>query len=215
MIIWGSSTAKLRETYPVEIDCNVCNANNFILHGIQKYGHVWFLPLFPSTKIFFLTCEQCSGTLSFDSLDQLGERFEDMKFKTPKTSYLGWFIIGIIVLIVTIGAPSTKSSDPLNYSVKHETHNIVKNDFLILDSKEQKGYVIAKILDVTDGYYSLKFSKYVYKSKMTAENEVKRYGSVFEDDFYGSDYYDLSMKQIKDNFEVKDIVARKEHYNNG
>jgi hypothetical protein len=93
-------------------------------------------------------------------------------------------------------------------------HNIAKNDFLILDSKEQKGYVVARILDVYDDFYSLKFSKYVYKRKMAAENEVKLWNSVFKDDFYDSDYYDLNMKQIEEYFEVKEIVTRKDDNNN-
>lgn len=88
MLIWGSLDTKLKETYPVEMNCNMCDCNNFILHGIQKYGHIWFLPLFPSGRVFFLSCQKCSGTLSFKSLKQLGEPIGGMKFKTPITSIM-------------------------------------------------------------------------------------------------------------------------------
>ena len=99
MLIWGSSHVNLKERFLVEKICSICGGNQLVLHGIQTYAHIWFLPLLPKRKSFYLTCPECQTSLENTSPSGFQIDINDSVFKTPWASYLGWMVIFIFFII--------------------------------------------------------------------------------------------------------------------
>ena len=84
--------------------CGMCQHDKFALHGIQRYGHIFFVPIFPTEKVFFLTCQGCGGSMQYDDCAELISRHEEVEFKTPIMSYIGPLVI---VILIAMGAISS------------------------------------------------------------------------------------------------------------
>ncbi len=98
MLIWGKSTMKLKRHYCVEEECDYCKHSELALHGVQEYGHIWFIPIYPWKKHFMLTCPECSNTISFQNIEKAIPTFKkDYPFKTPMLSWLGLIIVGLVI----------------------------------------------------------------------------------------------------------------------
>lgn len=99
IFIWGSSSLELKESYSLSLNCNSCNNNEFLLHGIQNYSHFWYVFMFSGEKQYFLTCTNCLGSISYNNLKELGPEVEKLKFDTPKIFNVSkWILISIISL---------------------------------------------------------------------------------------------------------------------
>jgi len=111
-LIWGSSSMNLEHQECVDGVCSICGHKEFILHGIQRYGHIWWIPFFPLEKIFFLTCSQCESTLCNDSLEGLVHNVNSSRFKTPLLSYAGCLLVVCVTLLFFIPGLLKKKVEP-------------------------------------------------------------------------------------------------------
>jgi hypothetical protein len=104
MLIWGTSSTDLKQQVAAKGKCNACGHEEFVLHGVQRYGHIWWIPFLPFEKVFFLTCLNCHSTISNVDAEKLAKDVDLPEFKTPFVSYVGWFVVlGLIAFLVLKG----------------------------------------------------------------------------------------------------------------
>ncbi|MDG1436766.1 MAG: hypothetical protein P8P83_03150 [Rickettsiaceae bacterium] len=208
MILWGTSSTALKEQFAIYKNCSNCSHGQLVLHGIQTYKHIWFFPLLPYKKVFCLTCPNCEATLSGFTLDSLPGYIREESFKTPKTSYIGWFIILFFIAVIQAINYFSPERPPeiKNYSIHNDLYKCEKGNFLILDSASDKGYIIAHIEDKNDGIISFKLGKYVYKSERKAINIVENRKNSVNNEFYMEEYYDLPIEDLDSHFRSKKVI---------
>lgn len=219
MLIWGTSSTNLKQQVAVEgPSCNACGNTKFVLHGIQRYGHIWWIPFIPTEKIFLLTCLNCHSTISNDKAENLVKEGNLSVFKTPILSYIGGLIILCLILLYILtgaifigGKANEKSKSKELYEIRASKDSVQTGDFLILHDKKQFGYVLAHVLKVNEENIIVQFSNMMYRSKTELMSIAHSKEKVFDDSFYQSNYYETTLEELKKEFQLDEIIIRKDH----
>lgn len=119
MIIFGGRASTIARIKVPNIKCNHCeNDSTFHLSVFGKYGHIFWIPLFPTGKKAVAECTHCLKTIEQRHFpaDLKKAYFQEKKdIKTPLWHWAGLGFVGIglfliIALIVLIGV--THEPDP-------------------------------------------------------------------------------------------------------
>ncbi|ACP20914.1 hypothetical protein Aasi_1588 [Candidatus Amoebophilus asiaticus 5a2] len=198
--------------------CNACGNTKFVLHGIQRYGHIWWIPFIPTEKIFLLTCLNCHSTISNDKVENLAKGVNLSVFKTPILSYIGGLIMLCLIALYILtgvisfdGKANEKSKRKEMYEIRANKDLVQTGDFLILNDKKQFGYVLARVLKVNEKSIVVQFSNMIYRSKIELTSIVHNRQKVFEDSFYQSYYYETTLEELKVEFQLEEIIIRKDN----
>jgi hypothetical protein len=101
-MVWGSSSERLKNEISIEGSCSICKHNQLVFHGIQEYVHIWWIPLLPAGKIFFLTCLNCESTVSNTRVEKLVSFVKRPVFKTPLWSFSFVLILFFFVIFLVM-----------------------------------------------------------------------------------------------------------------
>src|SRR5688572_13100984 len=104
MIIFGSNASELAQL-PLEERCHNCGTSNSLrLHIMQKWAHVFWIPVFPLGKSGATECSHCKQVLRNDefSLQQF-DQFEQAK-KQVRTSWWTFTGLGLFFLLISVAA---------------------------------------------------------------------------------------------------------------
>jgi hypothetical protein len=198
--------------------CQICGPAQFSLRAIQHYGHLWWIPFFPTDKSFFLTCIHCGSTITNNDVEKLVADVDIAAFKTPLMSYIGFLLIILFVPFAAMTMANVKREEavhhPKHYEIKHDARLVQANDFLILHSEQKLGYVLARVLKVDNqGNITFQFSKWLYKQLTNLTSVAQQQADIFQDDFYQEDYYETTLNALKEDFKIKQIISRTDHPN--
>lgn len=101
MIIYGTKSTKGKL---IDTNCQFpfCgNENSLAVLPYQKSFHIYWIPIIPTGRQFFVLCKTCGK----DTPDHyIGGITEEVKKKAgfPWTSFIGLFILGALVLFVAL-----------------------------------------------------------------------------------------------------------------
>lgn len=114
MIIYGSKATGLASEN-INHDCPGCGADKSItMHIFQRYGHVFWIPLFPFNKIAVSECNNCKQVLRRKEFPKtFNERHQKLKAeaKTPWWTFAGLLLLA---LLITSGIVASKMDDKEN-----------------------------------------------------------------------------------------------------
>ncbi|WP_336518497.1 zinc-ribbon domain-containing protein [Pollutibacter soli] len=114
MIVYGTRSKELSKEHLVD-KCPNCGTHNSVdVYVFQKYAHVFWIPLFPMSKIGVSECSHCKQVVrSKEMSSTLKSNFEEIKsrVKTPIWTFSG---LALIAIIITVGFISDKKKDERN-----------------------------------------------------------------------------------------------------
>lgn len=110
MIIFGQSKEYVRHTEKLKnSECPHCkNLNTMQAEVLTKYGHIWYIPIFPTGKRVLASCEHCLASYDAKNLNghlaqQCNEIKKDIKYPLK---YWSWLIILALAFALVIGLGS-------------------------------------------------------------------------------------------------------------
>lgn len=178
MIIYGSRNKEVAQQHSSH-SCSHCNTPNATtLHVIQRYFHIFWIPMFPFGKIGASQCNHCKQVLPTKQMpSSLRSEYDQLKAdaKTPLWMFLGLALLG--ALIVSIAIDEKKENEA---TAAHITH-LQPND--LLKVKTDEGYTYLKVVTVKGDTISLRSNKQI----AVTQSGVSRLG-VADHDFIEDEF---------------------------
>jgi hypothetical protein len=178
MIIFGSQKTTLG-TYELPLtQCKHCNSSKTLLYRVsQKYGHVFWIPMFPIEKIVITVCTHCKQSLVDEQIyPEYWKAIsnQNIKHKAPFWTFIGLVIFGIIILSIIIGALGA------TFHRKHILSNPQKGDIYFIRDKNWN-YSLFKVAEASSD--SVYLNKSVLSVNQRAgfdmlKNELGVYDSI-------------------------------------
>lgn len=105
MIIFGTRS-KILNGSTVTADCNHCSSTQSVrLSFVLTYFHIFWIPMFPTSKTGVSQCSHCKQTLYANQMPpalQAVYHEEKKKVKTPWGYRFGLILIGLLFLFVVV-----------------------------------------------------------------------------------------------------------------
>jgi len=101
MIIFGTKGRVFAGELVQGVPCPSCGNSEFLSFGVLRYFHIYWIPIFPTSKKVGMECTQCQQALEDDDVpSHLVDQIKSGVFSVGKTltSFAGLIIIGIAVL---------------------------------------------------------------------------------------------------------------------
>ena len=104
MVFYGTKASNLKNGQIINVDCPSCEANTTMKYSVfGKYGHLYWIPFFPISKITVAECNSCKKTFEYKELsDGIRTKFEREKEKNPIKFPL-WMFSGLFVIAALVG----------------------------------------------------------------------------------------------------------------
>lgn len=123
MIFYGSRASNIRNGQIINADCPHCEKNTSMIYSVfGKYAHIYWIPLFPMSKLTFAECNSCKHTFEYKDLPEaIKTKFKRIKEQSP-VRYPVWMFSGLFIISGLICFGFYES-----YKTDLETADYVKN----------------------------------------------------------------------------------------
>lgn len=191
MIIFGTRGKVLKSKNTTSYDCENCNSKNTVTFSfIARYFHIFWIPIFPTSKKGISQCSHCKQVLYANEMStEMKQDYASAaaNAKRPITHYFGLFIIGLLFIFISFSVykNSLNEAKYLGNPQVDDVYKIEKNG----------SYTLYKVSEIKGD--SLIFA--------THKMVVKKYLGLSElEKKYKNDYSDEKLK-----FTVKQIESMK------
>ncbi len=199
MIFYGTKASNLKNGQIINIDCPSCETNATFKYSVfGKYAHIYWIPLFPISKITVAECNSCKKTYEFKELSEsIKTKFQREKEKSP-VKFPVWMFSGLFVIAALVGFSVYTS----NETDKNEAE-FVKNP--------KVGDVYS--IKVSDAHFTCaRVDKIDTDSVYLTDNDYETDQSTGIDDIdvtknYTTEKEVLTKKEIQDAFKKEKIFA--------
>jgi hypothetical protein len=202
MLIYGTGTKELA-TEKLYDPCDRCENHNCVsIVIIQKYAHVFWIPLFPTKKVVVSHCEKCGAEHEKKRFpDKIKVAYATIKLntKTPIWTFSGLIVIAILIMW-GIFSSRQKSAEEANFLNDPKIGDVY--EFEIGPSQ----YSLLKVEEIyTDSVFVLTHEYETDKRRGLSDLSAKG------DNGYGDEGFVFSKNDLKKMYKEGDIfgVVRK------
>jgi hypothetical protein len=187
MIFYGTKASNLKNGQIINVDCPSCETNATFKYSVfGKYAHIYWIPIFPISKITVAECNSCKKTYEFKELSEsIKTKFQREKEKSP-VKFPIWMFSGLFVIATLVGFGVYKSN---------ETD---KNEAIFIKNPKVGDIYSIKISDAH--FTSARVDKIVKDSVYLTDNDYET------DQITGIDDIDVSKNYTT----VKEVLSKKE-----
>jgi hypothetical protein len=104
MIFYGTRASNISNGQIINVECPHCQANTSMIYSVfGKYTHIYWIPLFPVSKITIAECNSCKKTFEYKELPEtIKTKFVREKEKSP-VSFPVWMFSGCFIILALVG----------------------------------------------------------------------------------------------------------------
>ena len=199
MIIYGTKKKEI-ENEVLTDKCPYCgHQNSLVMHVIQKYMHLFWIPMFPLRKIGVSHCEFCKQVLTLKEMPPfLVTAYDNLKAKAraPFWTYTGLSII--VFFSINYKIDELKKSNEIEKAIKTPRHGDIFEVKL-----ENNNYTFYKVDHVRGDSIFVRKSRFQSKFSSDIENLKRKGYDVYEKYFFLVERSDL--EQMFNNDKVLDV----------
>lgn len=169
MIIYGTK-AKVIKTSSIDTACESCDKSQHYLHFVQKYFHIFWIPVFPLSKEAILECQHCKKVTGQKEMTVQQKNMVKSKrgdVKAPVYMYLGTLLIAALI------GWSVFSINQEEANTQIYIEQPAANDVVIVQAKPDQ-FKIIKLLSVDADTIRFKLGGYVYKNLRSAKKAISK-----------------------------------------
>lgn len=104
LFLFGTKNSTLKNKYTLEnCNCPSCNEVNTLISGtIAAYFHLFFIPVFPTSKKNIAICNHCKTKFSYDQFtDEMRQSFDEQNSINPNSTPI-WHGCGCLIIVLAI-----------------------------------------------------------------------------------------------------------------
>lgn len=105
MIVFGTRGRVIAGAQIQDMECPNCGNNSFLTFGVLRYFHIFWIPVFPTSRLPGLECLNCKNARIGDEIrDPVRSRIKAALFTTKRTApmFVGLAFIAMFVAFVAI-----------------------------------------------------------------------------------------------------------------
>lgn len=169
-------------------NCPACGKEHSIyMVPSQRYFHLFWIPLFPTSKQFIPACSSCGAVFTTQKIPVTNE--VRSQYKTPKWTFFGLFLFAFLILAiivsVTIGSV-TNGSD-----MKSKIENAQAGDVYQIKYNNKEYSLMKAVSATTDSVYFYMSPAKIEKRGLDKLMEIDTYDTLEKRGF--------SKKELSDN----------------
>ncbi|MFY0604087.1 MAG: hypothetical protein JXQ93_09060 [Flavobacteriaceae bacterium] len=200
MIIYGTGAKNFGAKKLKGVKCENCESSKMYITGYCQYAHIFWIPLFPTSKKIFTICENCEEELPKKyipkkTMDRI--KLEKSGFKTPIYLFSGLIII---TMLIFYGIYSSNKHDE---EVAKNIANLESKDVLVFKNDDDT-YSFGKVEKVRNDTVFLSFSNYIFEGGSPSKYDYNREKQKVSD-FYDVETYYFFQKTIDSMYSVGEI----------
>lgn len=199
MIVYGTRSKELAKEHIVD-KCPNCGTQNSIdVYVFQKFAHVFWIPIFPMSKIGVSECSHCKQVLRNKEMPSpLVANYEDIKSraKTPVWTFSG---LALIAVLIVVGFISDKKKDDKNAQLILAPQS---GDFFEIKT-DKRQYTLFKVDQVEGDSVFVRISNYE-TNKISGLSDLKK--KEFSEDLFG--FSKSELKYMLGKGEIIDIERK-------
>ncbi|MEO5776012.1 MAG: zinc-ribbon domain-containing protein [Flavobacterium sp.] len=197
MFFYGVKSKSLKKGMLTSIHCDYCDEDSEMEYNfLQKYFHLYWIPLFPLKKKTEVSCENCGHLFQNKEITKdITQKLNRVKDRYPTRTPV-WAFSGIIILVLFFTWAFWQSG----------RHEVVEGDYI---KNPKKGDIY--FLNFTPGNYTTLRIDKVDKTNVyytLNDTSVYKYTKVFfiEDDKYYTNKKGIYTRQKIEDFYKKDSI---------
>jgi len=199
-MIYGTGGKKLGEVLITNEKCPSCEKINTVyLHGVARYFHILWIPVFPFSKKLITICHSCENEISEkERLQSLKDKVDLEKGSLKLPVFL---FAGLAIIIAFIGYLQYESKKHKEF-VGDRIHNLQTDDVIVFKNSSTE-YTFALVDSVINDTLTFKNSNYSIDAKPTKSDYIN--GITKKDDFFNDELYILSQKEVDSLFTIGEL----------
>lgn len=185
MIVFGTGSKHLATKHLESEECPSCNNSALTLHVYHKYFDVFWIPVFPLSKVAVIDCSHCKLVMENreipESLQQV-IRQEKQEHSTPFYLFAGSFLV---LLAIAFAIYSGRQEDEQTQAYLSEPQ---VNDYYVMEMFNPEDptykYAVCKLNRLTQDSLEVIIGQYVYQRSYYAKDAIND-GEVNNADYFG------------------------------
>ncbi len=198
MIVYGTRAKETQSQHLSGVTCPACQSQQITTHGVQRYFHVYWLPLFPTKSFFLGKCGQCGYELNDSEMGGAGAAVRAQQFSLAKKAPYFSGIAVIAVLVVALFFVGEKSSEQdyayLAQPQAQDTY-LVKLTGLVEGVDSGHPYGVLRLESVSDGVAHFKIGKVTYNKAKGARKDISSH-KADASDYYSEGTLDIEVAKL-------------------
>jgi DNA-directed RNA polymerase subunit RPC12/RpoP len=208
MIFFGSRGKTISGEIVEGIQCPHCEKQEFITFGIMRYFHLYWIPMFLTSRVAGIECTHCKKTLIGKEIPkELSQKIKATVFTKKKIlpMFSGLIILACFVLFMTFSVQQD--------SVQERTYieQPAINDLYIVDFTKifegfdsEYNYGIMRIKNISSGQVEFQISQNTYSNPSAVLKDIRE-RKITADSYADNKYWTLDVSKLKVMKETKAI----------
>jgi len=171
MIIYGKR-AKMRKIFHHdEMKCPSCQHAGMSAVHFQSYAHIYWIPLFPMSRVFALECPQCKAVVTEKEADALLMDTKSVRHQRPTIPL--WSGVGMVLIaaLFAFGVVMSKRDAAVLADTIRDPH--IGDVVIVKTTTEgEDGYFAAQVLKLENDQILLRTGKHIYNRLKGARKET-------------------------------------------
>lgn len=187
MIFYGSKASRLKDGRINNVTCPSCENQTSMTYAIfGKYGHIYWIPLFPMEKETVIECNHCKKTYKTKELPEAIKQkmiSEKQGVRTPFWNYSGLLIIAALIIFGMYNGAKQKENETLYLE------NPQAGDVYSTKTEDYDHYSSMKVIKVTTDSVYVVYNDYEIDKKSSINK-------IDKDENYTTEYDHFSKEEI-------------------
>jgi hypothetical protein len=201
MIFFGTRGRTTQSQTVNGITCSSCGGISHEATGVQRYFHLYWIPVFPTSKNIFVECTHCK-------LAQEGKELPEMILNNVEATifqnksilplFTGSILIACLIIWGSIMNDQTqkKENQYLDNPLVADVY-VIDMPRIFLDTEADYPYGLVKVVAVTGEGVECIVSNMVYNQPSGPADDISN-NKAYTDEYYGQDVVLFSFEELKD-----------------
>lgn len=212
MIIFGSRGTTVAGKFVEGVECPSCGNNQFGTFGILRYFHLFWIPVFPTSKVPGIECTHCKKTLIGKELPKtLSKQIKSTVFTKKNTlpMYSGLVVITFLALFLAyeIEQDELKEAAYIDLPAINDLY-IVNFTRIFNDTDPKYKYGVMRVKYLSSSQVELQVSTIAYNKTSGVQSDISDKKALL-DTYYDNEsiYMDISkLKEMKESGAIYSIT---------
>lgn len=202
MIFFGAKKREIAKETVID-RCPNCRSQTGIgIHVFQTYGHICWLPIFPTNKTVESVCTNCQEVLEFDEMPnsfKIASSNLKAQSRTPLWTFSGWAVAALIA-VAYFYMEKERASNTAKYILMPKSGDIYEV------KTEGAKYTLYKIDEVAGDSVFVRYNNYETDDESGIDALKSKGDTAYELEVAG--YLKPELRRMYDNGEILNISRR-------
>ncbi len=199
MIVFGTRGKVISGNQIQDMECPNCGHTSFVTFGVMRYFHIFWIPVFPTSRVAGLECSNCKNARIGDEVrEPVRSRIKQAVFSTKRTAplFTGLALIAAFVAFLAVNDSRNAEQERL-YLANPEVGDmyIVRVSKLFEGGDPEYDYVLMQVESVDGDQIGFKAANTQYNIARGPKDDIIS-GKSENPDYFGADVHMFAVDEL-------------------